>query len=182
MPVLIDSGLVGDAVLDLDARELLLGTPRGAYLAGTDALYDWSHERGVVERVEVTHDVSRLAGHDAFVAINTALEIDAVGQVNVERVGDQPVGGIGGHADFALGRVGDRRHGVSIIALPSTHRSIPTLVDAARRRPPRHRAADVDVVVNEHGAVDLRGLDDRDRAAALREAVGSRNLTFTSSF
>ena len=167
VPVLIDSGLVGDAVLDLDARELLLGTPRGAYLAGTDALYDWSHERGVVERVEVTHDVSRLAGHDAFVAINTALEIDAVGQVNVERVGDQPVGGIGGHADFALA-ASRSRHGVSIIALPSTHRSIPTLVDALSA-PTTTPRADVDVVVNEHGAVDLRGLDDRDRAAALRE-------------
>ena len=50
VPVQVDSGLVGDAVLDLDARGLLLGTPRGAYLAGTGALYDWSHERGVVER------------------------------------------------------------------------------------------------------------------------------------
>jgi acyl-CoA hydrolase len=28
--------------------------------------------------------------------------------------------------------------------------------------------ADVDVIVTEHGVADLRGLDDRERAAALR--------------
>ena len=167
VPVRIDSGLVGDAVLDLDARGLLLGTPRGTYLAGTDALYSWSHERGILDRVEVTHDISRLAGHDTFVAINTALEVDPVGQVNVERVGDQPVGGIGGHADFALA-ASRSRHGLSVIALPSTHRAGPTLVDtlSAPTTTPR---ADVDVVVTEHGVADLRGLDDGERAAALRE-------------
>ncbi len=104
-PVHVDSGLVGDAVLDLDARGLLRGAPRGAYLAGTQRLYDWADDRPILAPVEVTHDVSRLAAHECFVAVNTALEVDPVGQVNVERVGGQPVGGIGGHADFALGGV-----------------------------------------------------------------------------
>jgi acyl-CoA hydrolase len=171
VPVRIDSGMLGDAVLDLDARGLLVGTPRGAYLAGTGALYRWSDGRGMVDRVEVTHDVGRLARHDAFIAINTALQVDPVGQVNVERVGDEPIGGIGGHADFALA-ASRSRHGLSVVALPSTHRAGSTLVDALAA-PTTTPRADVDVVVTEHGVADLRGLDDCERAAALRELWSS---------
>ncbi len=166
VPVHVDSGLVGDAVLDLDRRGLVVGRPRGAYLAGTEPLYEWAHGRPVLEPVEVTHDVSRLAAHDCFVAINTALEIDPVGQVNVERVGGQPVGGIGGHADFALAASRSRR-GLSMIALPSAHRAGPTLVDQLSA-PVTTARADVDVVVTEHGVADLRGLDDRERELRLR--------------
>ena len=166
VPVHVDSGLIGDAVLDLDARGLVLGTPRGAYLAGTQPLYDWAGGRPMLEPVEVTHDVSRLAAHDCFVAVNTALEIDPVGQINVERVGGQPVGGIGGHADFAFA-ASRSRHGLSMIALPSSHRSGPTLVEQLSA-PVTTTRADVDVVVTEHGVADLRGLDDREREPVLR--------------
>ena len=167
VPVTVDSGLIGDAVLDLDARGLLLGLPRGAYLAGTEPLYEWADGRPMLEPVEVTHDVSRLAAHDRFVAVNTALEIDPVGQVNVERVGGQPVGGIGGHADFALA-ASRSRGGISMIALPSTHRSGPTLVEQLSA-PVTTARADVDVVVTEHGVADLRGLDDHERERVLRD-------------
>jgi acyl-CoA hydrolase len=167
VPVQVDSGLIGDAVLDLDARGLLVGSPRGAYLAGTQPLYDWADGRRLLEPVEVTHDVSRLAAHDCFVAVNTALEIDPVGQVNVERVGDQPVGGIGGHADFALAASRSRR-GLSMIALPSTHRSGPTLVDQLSA-PVTTARSDVDVVVTERGVADLRGIDDGERVRVLRD-------------
>lgn len=167
VPVHVDSGLVGDAVLDLEARGLVLGTPRGAYLAGTQSLYDWADGRPLLAPVEITHDVSRLAAHDCFVAVNTALELDPVGQVNVERVGGQPVGGIGGHADFALAASRSRR-GLSVIALPSTHRAGPTLVEQLSA-PVTTTRADVDVVVTEHGVADLRGLDDRERERVLRD-------------
>ena len=170
MPVAVDSGLIGDAVLDLDARVCSLGSPRGAYLAGTEPLDEWSDGRPVLEPVEVTHDVSRLAAHDRFVAVNTALELDPVGQVNVERVGGQPVGGIGGHADFALA-ASRSRGGISMIALPSAHRSGPTLVEQLSA-PVTTTRADVDVVVTEHGVADLRGLDDREREHALRGLWG----------
>ena len=170
VPVAIDSGLVTDAVMHLDRRGLLLGRPRGAYVAGTDALYAWADGRHVVDGVEVTHDISRLAAHECLVAVNTALEIDAVGQVNVERVDDQPIGGIGGHPDFALAASRSRR-GVSVIALPSRHRAGPTLVERLTA-PVTTPRSDVDVVVTEHGACDLRGLDDPGRERALSRALG----------
>jgi acyl-CoA hydrolase len=164
--VRVDSGLLTDAVVELDERGLLVGTPRGAYLAGTSRLYEWSDGKPLVAPVELTHDLGRLSAVECFVAVNTALEIDDVGQVNVERVGDQSVGGIGGHADFSLAATRSPT-GFSVIALPSRHREAPTLVErlSAPVTTPR---SDVDVIVNEHGVADLRGLDDRERAAVLR--------------
>jgi len=83
VPVHVDSGIVGDAVIDLEARGLLAGSPLATYLAGTPAVYEWADGRPILARVEHTHDPRRLADK-TLVAINTALEIDAVGQVNVE--------------------------------------------------------------------------------------------------
>ena len=50
--------------------------------------------------VEQTHDISRVASIDRFVGCNTALQVGLDGSVNVERVGNRAVAGIGGHADF----------------------------------------------------------------------------------
>ena len=165
VPVRIESGLVTDAARALDARGLLLGTPRAAYVAGTPALYGWADGRRIAAPLELTHDPSRLGAIDDFVAVNTALEIDAVGQVNVEGVGGDPIGGVGGHGDFSLAGSRSRR-GFSVVALASRHRGRPTLVEhlSGPVTTPRH---DVDVVVNERGSVDLRGLDDEERRRAL---------------
>ena len=46
------------------------------------------------------HRGHRLASTPRFVAINTALEVGLDGSVNVERVGNRLVAGIGGHADY----------------------------------------------------------------------------------
>ena len=60
------------------------------------------------------------------------------------------------------------RRGLSVIALPSTHRAGPTLVEQLSA-PVTTTRADVDVVVTEHGVADLRGLDDRERGRVLRD-------------
>ena len=54
-----------------------------------------------------------------------------------------------------------------MVALASTHRGTPTLVEGLAR-PVTTGAHDVDVVVTEHGRADLRGLDREERRAALR--------------
>jgi acyl-CoA hydrolase len=166
VPVSVWSGVITDAVVDLADRGLLLGDPVAGYAVGTDRLYRWIDGRPILDRVEVTHDATALSGLPFF-ALNTALEIDTTGQVNVERVGSEVIAGIGGHADFAL--AGARSpNGLSVIAMPSRRRGRPTLVDrlATPTSTPR---SDVDVVVNEYGSVDLRMLDDRQRRRALVE-------------
>ncbi len=162
-PVRIWSGLVTEAVADLERRGLLRGSITTGYVWGGEAI-------GAVARagklnllpVDQTHDISRVAGIDRFVGCNTALQVGLDGSVNVERVGDRAVAGIGGHADFCAAATRSL-DGVSIIALRATTRdgrsTIVPVVDVVST--PR---CDVEVVVTEHGIADLRGVDDHERA------------------
>ena len=165
VPVRIDTGIVTDAVVGLERRGLLLGLPTAPYLAGTELLYDWADGRGVVDGVERTHDPARLSAGDDLVAVNTALEVDADGQVNVEAAGGSALAGIGGHPDYAAAASRATR-GLSIVALPTRRGANSTLVDrlSAPASTPSH---DVDIVVTEVGSADLRGLDRLERRRAL---------------
>ena len=174
VPVRIDSGLLPEDVVDLDERGLLLDLPMAAYLVGSRRLYDWADGRPILHPLEVTHDLGRLSNGLPFVAFNTAIELDTAGQVNVEGTAAAVVGGIGGHADYAV--AGARSlGGLSIIAVSSTHRGRSTLVRALSR-PVSTPSQDVDVVVTERGAVDLRGLTRDERAAALRDLWGDAGV------
>lgn len=74
--------------------------------------------------------------------------------------------GPGGASDFSRGaRAGV---GVRIIAIPATARSFSRIVPPSQGRGPVSLSRfDVDVIVTEHGAADLRGLGYDDRANAL---------------
>lgn len=174
----VDSGLLADPVVDLAERGLLLGTPSATALHGSRRLYDWADgrtEQGVVRPIEYTHDLSRLStAPSPLIALNTALEIDVHGQVNVEGVAGSAAGMIGGHPDFAAAAA--RGPGLSVIALASEHRGRPTLVERLGG-PVTTPSHDVDVVVTDRGSADLRGLgrEERERALAAlwRGAVGA---------
>jgi hypothetical protein len=170
VPVVIDTGIVTDAVMDLDHRGLLLGRPLAPYVAGGPDFYQWCQGRVDVDRVERTHDSSRLSGAPPLVAVNTALQVDVDGQVNVEAVGGSAVGGIGGQPDYgaaAARSVG----GLSVVALPTTQGGHPTLVErlSAPTTTPSH---DVDVLATESGVADLRGLDRTERRRAIAALWG----------
>ncbi|GAA4771028.1 acetyl-CoA hydrolase/transferase C-terminal domain-containing protein [Actinomycetospora chibensis] len=165
-----DSGLLGDGVVTLDEAGLLLSDPVATYLVGTPALYAWADARGragrpVVHRIEYTHEPARLAAEPPLIAVNTAVEVDLDGQVNVEGTRNALVGGIGGHPDYAAAATRSTR-GLSVIAVASQHRGRSTRVEHLSR-PVTTAAHDVDVVVTEHGPADLRGLDRAERRRAL---------------
>jgi acyl-CoA hydrolase len=155
VPVRIDSGLLPEQVVGLDSRGLLIGDPVAAYLAGGPKLYAWADGRPLLHPLEVTHDLGRLSNGVPFVAFNTAIEVDLAGQVNVEGTAAAILGGIGGHSDYAAAATRSIG-GMSIIAVTSTHRGRSTLVRTLSR-PVSTPSQDVDVVVTERGAVDLRG-------------------------
>jgi acyl-CoA hydrolase len=157
VPVRIDTGLLTDAVVDLDRRGLLIGDPTATYLIGSEVLYEWADGRPILRGIEYTHDLTRLSRGAPFVAVNTAIEIDRAGQVNVEGVQDKVVGGIGGHPDFCAGARMSRR-GLSIIAVSSTFEGRSPFVEQLSR-PASTPAHDVDVVVTENGHADMRGAD-----------------------
>jgi acyl-CoA hydrolase len=164
-PVKVWSGVVSDALVDLCERGLLDGPAIAAYLWGGPQLHELAAQ-GLVRLpgVEETHAAGALAAIDRFVAINTALEVGLDGSVNIERVGNRMVAGIGGHADFcAAGSTSTG--GLSVVALRASRKGRSTIVPIVERTSTAR--SEVDVVVTEHGVADLRGLDDAARTRAL---------------
>ena len=164
VPVRLDSGMLPDAVVDLDERGLLDATPIASYLAGGPRLYAWADGRPLLHGLEYTHDLGRLSADPLF-AVNTAVEIDLDGQVNVEGTAASALGGIGGHPDYAAAAARSVG-GLSIVAVPTTHHGKPTLVRRLSR-PVSTPSHDVDVVVTERGVADLRGLSRAERHKTL---------------
>ena len=154
-PLCIDTGLLTDAVVDLEQRGLLIGMPSATYLFGTQKLYEWADGKPILRGIDYTHDLTRLSRGAPLVAVNTAIEIDPFGQVNVEGIGDKVVGGIGGHPDYCAA-ASISRGGLSIIAVPSTVNGRSPFVDRLSR-PVSTPAHDIDVIVTESGHADLRG-------------------------
>jgi acyl-CoA hydrolase len=171
VPVQLDSGLLTDAAVDLDSNGLLVGAPSATYLVGTDKLYDWADGRPVLHGVEHTHDLTRLSAGEPFVAVNTVIEIDPVGQVNVEGVGDTVIGGIGGHPDYCAAARASQG-GLSIIATPSEINGRSPFVEQLSR-PASTPACDVDVIVTESGHADLRDADWSQRRKLITELFGA---------
>ncbi|GAB4719285.1 hypothetical protein MOKP125_39900 [Mycobacterium avium subsp. hominissuis] len=167
VPLRVDTGLLTDAVVDLDRRGLLVGTPSATYLLGSESLYDWADGRPVLRGLDYTHNLSRLSRGAPLVAVNTAIEIDQYGQINVEGVRDKVIGGIGGHPDYcAAARVSSG--GLSIIAVPTRVNGSSPLVEQLSR-PVSTPAHDVDLIVTESGHVDLRAADWSQRRALIAE-------------
>jgi Acetyl-CoA hydrolase/transferase C-terminal domain len=167
VPLHIDTGLLTDAVVDLDQRGLLAGTPSATYLLGSDSLYDWADGRPILHGLDYTHDLTRLSRGAPLVAVNTAIEIDQYGQINVEGLGHKVIGGIGGHPDYcAAARMSSG--GLSIIAVPTKLNGRSPLVGQLSR-PASTPAHDVDLIVTESGHVDLRAADWTQRRALIAE-------------
>jgi len=156
-PVRIDTGLLTDAVVDLDTRGLLIGMPSATYLLGTDTLYRWADGKPILHGIDYTHDLTRLSRGLPLITVNTALEIDPFGQINVEGIGDKVVGGIGGHPDYCAA-ASMSRGGLSIIAVPSTENGRSPFVEQLSR-PTSTPAHDIDLIVTESRHADLRGAD-----------------------
>ncbi|WLR52767.1 acetyl-CoA hydrolase/transferase family protein [Bacillus tianshenii] len=99
-----------------------------------------------------------------LIAINTALEVDIYGNVNSTHVlGTKMMNGIGGSGDFA------RNSRIAIFATKSIAKNgdISSIVPFSPHID--HVEHDVDVIVTEQGAADLRGLSPRERAVAIIE-------------
>ncbi|HEX7215587.1 MAG TPA: acetyl-CoA hydrolase/transferase C-terminal domain-containing protein [Methylomirabilota bacterium] len=163
---LVRSGVITNARKRLHPGRMDVGE-----IMGTAALYQWSHENPLVnmEPSDVVHDPHVIAALGDFVSVNSALEVDLLGQVNAESVDGRQITGIGGQFDFVLG-AGRAAGGRAIIALPAgaargtRSRIVARLGAGARVTTPRFLS---DYVVTEHGVATLRGQSDAGRARAL---------------
>jgi acyl-CoA hydrolase len=142
-----------------------------SFVAGTQRVYDFCHDNAFVEfhPCDRTNDTSLIRKNDNVVAINSAVEVDLSGQVCADSIGHRIFSGIGGQMDFIRGAALSNG-GKPIIALPSTaasgrmSRIVPSLKAGAGVVTTRGH---VHWVATEYGAVDLFGLNLRQRAEAL---------------
>lgn len=167
----IQSGMVSDSIRPLLEAGAL--DPGWAHMTcvqvGSAAHYRWLDGRHgfVVTGCDISHDPAVLARAGGLVAVNSAIEVDLLGQANLEYLGGRAISSVGGAADFARAAALNPA-GLSLIGLPATapgsraSRIVARLAGPASI--PRH---DVEVVVTEYGVADLRGLDATQRADRL---------------
>jgi acyl-CoA hydrolase len=145
------------------------------FAAGTQELYDWLDDNDEVRflPVHLVNSPERIAKNHKMVTINGALCIDLHGQVVADTIGAKQYSGIGGHEDF-VSAAGLELEDRSLVCLPSTasaphavvSRIVASLPEGWVITTPRHQ---LDVVVTEYGAAELRGGTVRERALALAE-------------
>jgi len=163
----VHSGMIGDGLVDLveagaltNARKPIdPGVSITGALVGTRRLYDFADRNPQIgmRSSAYTHDAAVLSRLTRLVTINSAIEVDLTGQVNAEQNGTHYLGGTGGQVDYV--RAGSRSPGGrSIIALPATARGgkVSRIV-AALTGPVTTARSEVDVIVTEFGAAELKG-------------------------
>jgi acetyl-CoA hydrolase len=171
----VHAGMVGDTVLEM-ARDGVITNARkkidtgltvaGSILGSSQALSLARSDPSLrICSIDHTHNPEVMAQLTDVVCVNSAIEVDLLGQVNSEVAGGRYVGAIGGAVDFLRGSV--RSGGRSIVAFPATAKGgtvskiVPTVQRVTALR------ADVDVVVTEHGQAELRGVTEGERVARL---------------
>jgi 4-hydroxybutyrate CoA-transferase len=171
-------GMLTDASLDLVTAGVANGGGYGpapgtievGEIMGSRRLYDHVDGNPRIRAVSAEHGLSpaTFAAIPAFVAVNSAVEVDLTGQATAESVGHRQISGPGGQLDYMEGAMASPR-GRSVIALPATanggrSRIVCHLTPGAVVTTPRNC---VSHVVTEFGVAELEGRSTVERAAAL---------------
>jgi acyl-CoA hydrolase len=163
----VRSGMIGDwfpALVDAGAIDTV--TPDaclGSLAVGSGALYASMTANGVLGFAPPSQLVNPIAG-SPLMAINSGIEVDLYGQVNAEFLGQRYVGAVGGQGDYF--RAARRSAGgLAILALPATSGRAATsrIVPKLERAYVTSVQSDVDVIVTENGAADIRATDFTER-------------------
>ena len=173
----VHSGMLGDGLVDLieagvvtNARkEIDRGVTINGALIGTKRLYDFAHRNAAIRMTPTsyTHDAAVLGQLSRLVSINSALEVDLTGQVNAEGTPSSYVGGTGGQVDFV--RAGARSpggHSLMVLSAAAKGGTISKIVPTLSG-PVTTARSEVDVVVTEFGAAELKGQSLAERARRL---------------
>jgi acyl-CoA hydrolase len=175
LQALLESGSADNSRKEIDA-----GVSVTACVYGDAALYAAMHNHPALRLREprYTHGREVIARLGRFVALNSALEVDLLGQANAETaIGSdghlRQVGGVGGLNDFVRGARA-APDGKAIIALPSRQAARAGAAGPGAARivarlsgPATVAASDADVVVTEYGSAHLRHASLGERARRL---------------
>lgn len=172
--------MFSDGVIDLILKDVINGNHKGVspgrslatFLLGSKRLYDYVDDNPFIEMREADYvnNTALIAQNPKMVAINSAIEIDATGQVCADSIGKNMYSGVGGQVDFIRG-ASLSKGGKAIVALPSITRKgvsriVPFLKHGAGVVTTR---ANVHYVVTEYGVANLFGKTIKQRVQALSE-------------
>lgn len=164
-------GLIECGAVNNSRKQLHRGKTVTTFTYGSQRIYDYVHDNPafLILPVDYVNNPEIISQNDNFVSINSAIEVDIMGQVCAESVGTKHMSGTGGQVDYVRGAV-QSKGGQSFIAIESTAKNgtiskiVPTLAPGAAVTTSKN---DVDCVVTEYGIARLRGRSLADRTKAL---------------
>ncbi len=180
------SGMITDGVLTLVEKGVITGEEKeidagiavtGAALCSTDGYNRLGDFPVEFRPASYTHSPAVLSRLSSLISINSAIEVDLLGQVGAELARGVHIGAVGGQVDFsrAAALTGSR----SIIALRSTvgsgEREQSTIVPTLASGVVTTARVDVDAVVTEHGVAMLTGCTVAERALRLIEVAAPQH-------
>ena len=174
----IHSEMISDGVKDLVQKGVVTGDKKTlhkgkiliTFMMGTKSFYEWVDDNPMIEMhtMDYVTNPAVVGRNRKMISINSALEIDLLGQVCAETMGPKQFSGVGGQVDFVRGsRLSEG--GKAVIALPATARGgisriVPTLKPGAAVTTSRN---DVDYIVTDFGIALLSGKTIRGRMKEL---------------
>ena len=135
---------------------------------GTAELYRWVDNNPDIAMASAmtTHRPEDFVARKTVYSVNSALEIDLLGQVNAETIGGKQAGSMGGLIDFAVG--GQVEGGAFLLGLRSqTNKGKARIVNRLDANVVSLSRTFVETVVTEHGTANLRNKTVYERAVAL---------------
>ncbi len=164
---MMDGGVITNTRKPIDTGKTVTTAAGGSHRFYRMLNHD---DRFLFRATKYTHNQAVLSQFDNYFTINSALQVDLVGNINAERVGRRIVSAPGGLPDFANAG-STSKGGASIIALCSTsrrgeHSSI------VREFPPDFPVTVppelVTHIVTEYGIAEIAGKNVAERARAIR--------------
>lgn len=146
--------------LNNEKKQNFRGTSISTFAYGPTKMYEFMDNNPDILMVpsDISNGQKYIAENDNFVSINSGVEIDFLGQVASERIGDNYYSSTGGQADFAKA-VNLTENGRGIIAMYSTAAKgkistiVPTLNEGS---PTTTHKNDVDMFITEYGVANLK--------------------------
>lgn len=174
--------LCDKGVITCKAKNFNRGKMVVTFLMGTRGLYDFADNNPIISMmpVDYVNDPAVIGQNDNMVSINSALQVDLMGQVCAESMGLSQFSGVGGQVDFIRGAA-ISKGGRSILAFPASAKNgsiskiVPFLSEGSAVTTSR---CDVDYIVTEYGIAKLRHRTLRDRA---RQLIGIAAPQFRDS-
>ena len=164
---LVEAGIINGSKKTLHPNKIV-----STFIMGTKDLYKWVDDNPIVEMhpEHYVNDPWVIAKNYKVVSINSALQVDVLGQVAADTLGPKQFSGVGGQVDFIRGAKRSIGGGKSIIALPSTaskgkvSRIVPALYEGTAVTTTRN---EVDYIVTEYGIAKLSGKTNLERLKAI---------------